>query len=242
MCRVLALLLTCLVAPSASANLLSRATVEGERIGTPATDAERLQPLTISGLYIYSFLLDSVDRDSRLGRGLARFPDVLSQQIQSRGVAVGSFDGNAALDRMGGALSRSVADTAERSVLSYDEMSDAAVEAVVAGNVDSEQRAAVSHRLVFLPESITRFSGWEYRGRQERDAGGGAKWVTTPGYAPAPKNIRSTVRWVLQADEGEVVAAGTMAYLADIRGFPDRAMSERMIETLQHLGIEFQAP
>ncbi len=240
--RVLALLLVCLAAPAAVANPLSRATVEGERIDAPAADAAQPPPVAVGGLYIYSFLLDAVDRDSRLGRGLARFPDVLSQQLQARGVVVASLDGSAALERAGGGLSHSAADTAERSVLTYDRTSHAAVESVVAGNVDAERVAAASHRLVFLPESVTRFSGWEYRGRQERDAGGGAKWVTGPGYAPAPRNIRSTVRWVLQADEGEVVAAGTMAYLADIRGFPDRAMSERLIETLERLGIAFQTP
>lgn len=240
--HMLLLLLACLVAPSASAGLLSRAQVEGERVDAPTTASERPERVTIGGIYIYSFLLDAVDRDSRLGRGIARFPEVLSQQIQSQGTVVSSLDGSAALDRMGAALGRSVANTAERSVLSYDQMSEAAVEAVVAGNIEAELHATASHRLVFLPESITRFSGWEYRGRQERDAGAGAKWVTTPGYAPAPKNVRSTARWVLQTDEGVVMAAGTMEYLADIRGFPDRVMSQRLIETLQRLGIEFQAP
>ncbi|WP_394003213.1 hypothetical protein ACF3M1_01375 [Luteimonas sp. WGS1318] len=153
-----------------------------------------------------------------------------------------SLDGSAALARTGATLGRSVVDTMERSVLTYGAGAEEAVEAVIADNVEAERRAAVSHRLVFLPASITRFNGWEYRGRQERDAGHGAKWVTTPGYVAAPKNVRSSARWVLQTDKGDVVAAGAMEYLADIRGFPDRAMSEQLIETLQRLGIEFRAP
>ncbi|WP_394003211.1 hypothetical protein ACF3M1_01365 [Luteimonas sp. WGS1318] len=79
----LVLLLACLVAPSASAGLLSRANVDGERVDMAAAGAERPQRVTITGIYIYSFLLEAVERDSRLGRGIARFPEVLSQQIQS---------------------------------------------------------------------------------------------------------------------------------------------------------------
>ena len=214
---------------SAHAGMFSRAKTEGQRLDDAA-------PVSVEGIYIYSFLQEGADI-SRLSKDIEAFRQLVSRSFQSKGIRVGSRD----MPR--GALVLNTTPHGPGGVSGYKRVLEEESKASAADHADEyrEEELALSanYRLLLLPDQVVRSTGVRW-GVRAIPAGAGS-WMSRGPQSTGVPSYSFRVFWLLEDVDGEAVAGGTTTAILDIRGFPARQMSEQIIGELESLGIRWSA-
>jgi hypothetical protein len=168
----------------------------------------------VTSVFQYSFLTMNPLGNKAVNKGLSRFNDRLASELRGNNFDVVAEEAQSVALRNNLPVN-TVEYNNSPTRLSGPSFSGGKiipVNDVIASNRAREQSLNVSHRLILFP-AMTTFHG---------DVG----------------SVTGDVNWRLQ-DVGseEVVAEGSIHYIADIRGFPDQDMATQLVQELMKLGV-----
>lgn len=163
-------------------------------------------------IYVYTFLSMNPSKVWRVNKGIKNFNPLLEATLRQH-----HFDATVE-DAKDCALRNSLPlNTVEADVSTYTASSKQLrilpVAQVIKVNSATEKSLGVTHRLVLFPANTTVFASYG-------------------------DNVSGDVAWVLiDVSDDKLVASGTLNYMADLRGFPDKEMAEDLASKLDELKI-----
>lgn len=213
---------------NAHAGVLSRAQTQGERLDDGA-------PVSVAGVFVYSFLQDGSDNNRRLAKNVTQYHERVKRTLQEKGISVCARafpNGTLQLDVRPGDSHGAGGHVRELYQGSREKASGVARE-----YRNAEASLPASHRLLLLPERIAWSSGRQWGTRVIGNHAG--TWAQRGTVVDGVPHYSYTVLWLLEDVYDHPIAAGTTMGVLDIRGFPAKPMINQMVEELEALGIQW---